>query len=551
MSEPNLGSEQDELYYFAKNFNKLKFSNQAYIDSTQKRKEDNEKEIEKLKKDYEKLRTEVNMLKKTSLYAPGRTHSASNSEYTYYRLKYDQARQAKLKSKEEWKKNTEKYNELKSEAKLISDDNNPYVKRIKLLENKLDKAMIKYNEAMSIRRTYEQILARLKEERAGYDNQIAAIQKSLKAKGHDLNEFKLLLQDSKQARTYSELLVKNTELSKEAFEEHFEQLIQAHKRENLKEIQKEKMEEKKRRQKQNDVIITSSDEKVNYNKGNELEKKVKDLEEADKLIRETTGADDINEICQKYSNLLETKENLKNEKKDLEKMFNGLKYKHEILSNELKKLKYSSQDEITRKEIEDHEKIAEKTLANCELVRQKLRKQEKLMIDLTTGINGLIEILSNKIFEENFNDEYKKNEDDIPLKQVYYDLFHPKKEEENKKEKSEEEKKDKKAQELKHNLSLMNDLFKHIEERSIEIRHKYHYDEEEKKLDKKEENEIGNIYIEQKADSNPDSEYGPEEDIDPELPNKDNGNRNDFNMRPYSAAPAVRNKISIQARNKY
>ena len=183
MSEPNLGSEQDELYYFAKNFNKLKFSNQAYIESTQKRKDDNEKEIEKLKKDYEKLRTEVNMLKKTSLYAPGRTHSASNSEYTFYRLKYDEARNAKLKSKEEWKKNSEKYNELKNEAKLISDDNNPYVKRIKLLENKLDKAMIKYNEAMSIKRTYEQILMRLKEERAGYDNQIAAIQKSLKAKG--------------------------------------------------------------------------------------------------------------------------------------------------------------------------------------------------------------------------------------------------------------------------------------------------------------------------------------------------------------------------------
>ena len=501
MSE-NLGSEQDELYYFAKNFNKLKFSNQAYIDSTQKRKEDNEKEIEKLKKDYEKLRTEVNMLKKTSLYAPGRTHSASNSEYTYYRLKYDQARQAKLKSKEEWKKNSEKYNELKSEAKLISDDNNPYVKRIKLLENKLDKAMIKYNEAMSIRRTYEQILARLKEERAGYDNQIAAIQKSLKAKGHDLSEFKLLLQDSKQARTYSELLVKNTQLSKEAFEEHFEQLIQAH--------------------------------KSNYNKGNDLEKKVKELEDADKLIRETTGADDINEICQKYSNLLETKENLRNEKKDLEKMFSALKNKHELLSKELKQLKYSSQDEITRKEIEDHEKTAEKTLNNCEQVRQKLRKQEKLMIDLRTGIAGLIDILTNKIFEETFNDDTLKTDDDMALKNIYHELI-SKPIEENK---------------LKSKLIMMKQLFKYIEQKCTMIRQNYHYDEEEKKLDKKEENEIGNIYIDQKAESNPDSEYGPEEDIDPELPNKDAGNRNDFNMRPYSAAPGKRNKISIQARNK-
>ncbi len=82
-----------------------------------------------------------------------------------------------------------------------------------MLENKLDKAMIKYNEAMSIRRTYEQILERLKDERAGYDNRIHAIQKSLKAKQHDCEEFILLLQDSKQARMYSEMLLKNTELS--------------------------------------------------------------------------------------------------------------------------------------------------------------------------------------------------------------------------------------------------------------------------------------------------------------------------------------------------
>lgn len=95
----------------------------------------------------------------------------------------------------------------------MCDDNNPYTKRIKMLENKLDKAMIKYNEAMSIKRTYEQILNRLKEERSGFDNQVGAIQKSLKAKQQDCNEFMLLLQDAKQAKGYSELLLKNTELS--------------------------------------------------------------------------------------------------------------------------------------------------------------------------------------------------------------------------------------------------------------------------------------------------------------------------------------------------
>ena len=79
----------------------------------------------------------------------------------------------------------------------------------------------------------------------------------------------------------------------------------------------------------------------------------KEFEEADKLIRETTGADDINDICQKFSNLRETKEKLKKERRDLEKQCEQLGLKKEKLVTELNKLKYQGQDEITRKELED------------------------------------------------------------------------------------------------------------------------------------------------------------------------------------------------------
>lgn len=303
-----------------------------------------------------------------------------------------------MKSKNEWRKYEEKYNELKNEAKQISDDNNPYVRRIKLLENKLDKAMIKYNEAMSIRRTYEQILGRLKEERAGYDNQISAIQKSLKSKEHDWQEFKLLLQDSKQARAYSELLLKNTELSKEAFEQHFEQLIQAHQRETKKEMKNDKFEEMKRKTFKVDMDGSESEESItNKNNTAELEEKVREYEEADKKIRETTGADDINEICQKFSNLRETKEKLEKEKKDLEKLCDQLTRKKDEIYAELNKLKYQSQDEITRKEIEDHEKTAEKTLRSCEEVRQKVKNYGRLIVDLRAGLTTLTNLLKNKV----------------------------------------------------------------------------------------------------------------------------------------------------------
>ena len=46
------------------------------------------------------------------------------------------------------------------------------MRQIRTLENRLDKAMIKYNEAQSIRKTYDQIVKRLKEERVNFDNQV-------------------------------------------------------------------------------------------------------------------------------------------------------------------------------------------------------------------------------------------------------------------------------------------------------------------------------------------------------------------------------------------
>jgi hypothetical protein len=80
--------------------------------------------------------------------------------------------------------------ELNSQRPHMED--NEFTRRIRSLENKLDKAMIKYNESQSIRKTYESILYRLNEERVGFDNQLSAIEKTLQAKQRDYEELLLL-----------------------------------------------------------------------------------------------------------------------------------------------------------------------------------------------------------------------------------------------------------------------------------------------------------------------------------------------------------------------
>lgn len=88
--------------------------------------------------------------------------------------------------------------ELDSQRPHMED--NEYTRRIRALENKLDKAMIKYNEAQSIRKTYEQIVRRLTEERVGFDNQLAAIERTLGSKQKDYEELLLLSGDANHAR---------------------------------------------------------------------------------------------------------------------------------------------------------------------------------------------------------------------------------------------------------------------------------------------------------------------------------------------------------------
>ena len=56
------------------------------------------------------------------------------------------------------------------ESKRPNQEDNPMTRQIRILENRLDKAMIKYNEAQSIKTTYEQIVKRLKDHRYLFEN---------------------------------------------------------------------------------------------------------------------------------------------------------------------------------------------------------------------------------------------------------------------------------------------------------------------------------------------------------------------------------------------
>ena len=76
-----------------------------------------------------------------------------------------------------------------------------YIKKeISSLENRLDKALIKYNEAQSIKKMYEQIIKKLQEEQLTFDQQLAYYEKTLKIKKQDIIELESMSRDANHAK---------------------------------------------------------------------------------------------------------------------------------------------------------------------------------------------------------------------------------------------------------------------------------------------------------------------------------------------------------------
>mmetsp|Transcript_18199 Transcript_18199/g.28306 ORF Transcript_18199/g.28306 Transcript_18199/m.28306 type:complete len:146 (-) Transcript_18199:2114-2551(-) len=106
--------------------------------------------------------------------------------------------------------------------------------------------MIKYNEAQSIRKTYEHIVKRLKDERVSFDNQIGALDRTLQSKQREYEELLLLSGDASHTRDVS-----NQTLQKERNEFEVNRMkreAELRERQQLVKVRKQMIERQNRRE---------------------------------------------------------------------------------------------------------------------------------------------------------------------------------------------------------------------------------------------------------------------------------------------------------------
>ncbi len=72
--------------------------------------------------------------------------------------------------------------------------------RLRLLENRLNKAELKCNEAITIQRTYNQIKAHLLQESLSYNNRLDDLEKNILKANEELKKYRVINKDAFVAR---------------------------------------------------------------------------------------------------------------------------------------------------------------------------------------------------------------------------------------------------------------------------------------------------------------------------------------------------------------
>lgn len=286
-------------------------------------------EIRSLKEDNSKLRTRLSNLQK----------SAAALEHDFHHSDVDGVKKAVLQKRNEFDTQksllvtlTAKLNKLKDESIVCrieeqrpNQEGEPLSRQIRSLENRLDTALIKYNEAHGICSTYEHIVKRLKDEKVGFDNQLTALERTLESKHQDFEELVLLSGDASHAR---EISFQNLQKSKCDLEESKNRRSrdlrerQQHTKIRKQMIKKQdKGDDERARATSNPPECTDSYDSVAYpvpigdcdSKQQQLadqEHALNVYETAFRKIKDVTGVSDVNDMIRKVIGQESTTENV-------------------------------------------------------------------------------------------------------------------------------------------------------------------------------------------------------------------------------------------------
>eukprot|EP00238_Polyblepharides_amylifera_P001167 CAMPEP_0196571392 /NCGR_PEP_ID=MMETSP1081-20130531/1575_1 /TAXON_ID=36882 /ORGANISM="Pyramimonas amylifera, Strain CCMP720" /LENGTH=559 /DNA_ID=CAMNT_0041888327 /DNA_START=25 /DNA_END=1704 /DNA_ORIENTATION=+ len=408
----------EELADLQKKYQLLEGDRKAYYETSQWTIKQNRETIAIAKRENKELRAQLAACHATKGGKPKDDGATAELEklrvyVKELRKRYDEIHLLTNKKQSHLNSRLDRIKDLERDAVRATDEDSPMMRHIRMLENRLDKALIKFNEAQSIRRTYEQIVKRLREERIGFDNQLAAIERTLKAKEHDLEELVLMSHDANHAKEVAKAEL--TKIDSQLTTERADREKDLQERRNQVKARQEmnsRMESRERNRKEmhlealgdlsqaqeeglkSQVVTSHFMHEANEKHLEDMQRRITTFEEAFKKIKEATGVSDVNEVIQKFMTQEDTHNNLKQITKESQTRIDQLNAERSAIVARLEELKYSGTGlDGSRRLVDEYEMSLEEATLACETERVKYERVAKTLIAMKAGIEHLADKL--------------------------------------------------------------------------------------------------------------------------------------------------------------
>lgn len=386
---------EEELEDLRKRFFLMEGDRKACYENSQLLQQENKDKIAKLKGENKSLRQAIIDTHQVPKSRAQDTPKLEKKERDLYRLrsKLDDTmlevsdKEKQLQSLYQIKRDLD----LDEEGQKQHEGESEQAKRIRSLENRLDKAHIKFQEAQSIRRTYEKIVRRLQQDRLTYDTRLGKIEQTLKGKRKDFQGLDVMFRDAHHAKelAQNELLQLETKVAEDRKVREKEL---AERKELVRQTLEasEKMERRQQRLIMEDAMAaTAAKESASVTSENEDEK-VSTYEEAFRKIKETTGVSNVKEVIDKFLSQGTTQEHLRQMKDKSEERYDILKEERKTLAQQLDHLMYSSEVQSSaRRYLDDVEAQLNAAVQKRDDKKGSVERLEHQMIHVKAGVQHL------------------------------------------------------------------------------------------------------------------------------------------------------------------
>ena len=322
------------------------------------------------------------------------------------RRRYDDYKQRAVRKTRELEAKLDSIKDLENDAVNPSEEDTPTTRLLRQLENRFDKALIKYNEAHSIQKTYQQIVKRLSDERVTFDAQLQGMDKAIKAKERDLAELVLLGHEANASKdkAKAELAEVENALHKERRDREKDL---RDRREMVRQREQMNAETARMRQKREDdaaardaAIARKKEAELRAKMGEEERRrasvagKLDNYEDAFLRIKDATGVADIHEVVTKFMTQEDTNNNLKQLTKDGQSRVEALKEEIDQMKQKIDALKLDGAGTgASRRLVDEYESQLSEGTANNDRVKAKFERLNKVMVSMKAGTEHLVDRL--------------------------------------------------------------------------------------------------------------------------------------------------------------